>query len=397
MRIGMMTDNYKTHVSGVTNYISVIKHCLEHAGHEVYIFTFGKFGEVEDEDNIIYTPGLPITDFYINIHYNQRAEQLLSSMDIVHVHHPFISGTLAQRYCTPRNIPIVFTNHTRYDLFTQAYIPFLPKTIEGAILKAYLSRFYRACDLVIIPSESMHQVLVKQFGLDSPVILIPNGVDLTAFCGDSKPVARQIFGYANDDVVSVFVGRLAPEKNLSFLLQSFHDVAMTNLHVRLLLVGDGPERKKLETQAKRLDLGSKVIFTGIVPYSEVPRYLAASDLFITPSITESFGLSTVEAMATGLPVLGINSPGTVDLIEDGITGLISADDLAIFTAKFMLLSTHPDLRREMGKKAIQASKNYDIQTTTRILIQHYQTLVDAASRGNHGPRADITRLQDRPQ
>ncbi len=86
-------------------------------------------------------------------------------MDITHVHHPFVSGSLAMRYCVPRNIPIVFTNHTRYDLLTQAYIPILPETIGDAALKAYLSPFYRACDLVIVPSPSMRQVLEDAFWL----------------------------------------------------------------------------------------------------------------------------------------------------------------------------------------------------------------------------------------
>jgi glycosyltransferase involved in cell wall biosynthesis len=397
MRIGMMSDNYTTHISGVTNYISLSKRFLENEGHEVYVFTFDKVGGVAEEDNVIYTPGIPITDFYLNFFYNQPAKLLLSSMDIVHVHHPFISGILARRYCKPLNIPIVFTNHTRYDLYTQTYLPILTKSIGDGSLKAYLSQFYRACDLVIIPSNSMHQVLVENFGLDSPVVVIPNGVDLEPFYKDNEPVDREIFGYSKDNVISIFVGRLAPEKNLLFLLRVFQKVAMSDPHVRLLLVGDGPERKNLETQVKRMGIGSKVFFTGMIPYNDVPHYLAASDLFITPSGSEVFPLSTIEAIGAGLPVLGINALGTRDMIEDGITGLLSPEDLDLFAAKLTLLSTDHKLRQELGKQALQASKKYDIRITTNMLIQHYERLVEAARNRYKSTRFKPSRFLDKSQ
>ena len=399
MRIGMMADIYKTQVSGVTNSIALIKRWLEKEGHEVYIFTFGDDEVIDDEKNIIRTTGVPVVDtgIYLNLRYNKHARRLLYSMDITHVHHPFVSGSLAMRYCVPRNIPVVFTNHTRYDLLTQAYLPIVPETIGDAALKAYLSPFYRACDLVIVPSPSMRQVLVEHFGLDSPVVVIPNGLDLTPYRAEIQPINRASFGYSSDDVISTYVGRLSPEKNLSLLIRAFYGVAMTYDHVRLLVVGDGPDRENLEAQVKYMNIGNKVYFTGMVDYKDIPAYLAASDIFVTPSSAETFGLSTVEAMAAGLPALGIDAPGTGDIIEDGITGLIATDDLAVFTAKLVLLSTNHELRQAMGKKAVQASKKYDIQTTTGILLQYYEQLVDNAKRRHKGVHYKFTRFLDRFQ
>jgi 1,2-diacylglycerol 3-alpha-glucosyltransferase len=316
-------------------------------------------------------------------------------MDITHVHHPFVSGNLAMRYCIPRNIPIVFTNHTRYDLFTQAYLPFLPDTIGEAALKAYLSPFYRACDLVIVPSPSMRKVLDEQLGLDLPIEVIPNGLDLTSYRTDRKPVDRAQFGFSPEHIVCIYVGRLSPEKNLNMLLRAFYGVAMTYDHVRLLIVGDGPERDNLESQVKFMNIEAKVHFTGIVEYKDIPAFLATSDIFVTPSSAETFGLSTVEAMATGLPALGIDAPGTTDIIEDYITGLVTSDDLAVFTAKLVLLSTNHELRRALGKQAAQASKKYDIQTTTGILLQHYQELVERARHRHKSSRYKLARLFDR--
>src|SRR5512145_2167764 len=113
MRIGMMTEVYKPRVSGITNYISLNKKSLEDLGHEVFVFTFGDEDYHDEETNIIRSPGIPLiqTGYYISTHYKREARHLLRTMDIVHVHHPFMSGNLALRYCRPTGIPILFTNH----------------------------------------------------------------------------------------------------------------------------------------------------------------------------------------------------------------------------------------------------------------------------------------------
>jgi 1,2-diacylglycerol 3-alpha-glucosyltransferase len=243
----------------------------------------------------------------------------------------------------------------------------------------------------------MRQVLEEHFGLDSPIEVIPNGLDLTPFHDDVQPIDRSVFGFSSDHVISTYVGRLSPEKNLSLLLRAFYGAAMTYDYVRLLIVGDGPERENLEAQVKHMGIGAKVYFAGMVEYKDIASFLASSDIFVNPSGAETFGLSTVEGMAAGLPVLGIDAPGTGDIIEDGITGLITSDDLAVFTAKLVRLSIDHELRKKMGKQAVKASKKYDIKTTTDILIQHYQPLVDAAKQRKKGARYKLTRFLDRFQ
>jgi 1,2-diacylglycerol 3-alpha-glucosyltransferase len=397
VRIGMMADLYMTQVSGVTNSLTLTKRWLEKMGHDVYLFTFGDDEVIDNEKNIIRTTGLPVVDtgFYLNLRYNRLARQLLYTMDIAHVHHPFVSGSLAMRYCSPRNIPIVFTNHSRYDLITQAYIPFLPESISDAALKAYLTPFYKACDLIIVPSASMIKVLKEHFNLVTPVEVIPNGLDLTPYRSISQPIDRSVFGFTNNQVISTYIGRLSPEKNLSLLIRAFYGMSMTYDHVRLLIVGDGPDRENLENQIKHMDIADKVFFTGMVDYENIPAYLAASDIFVTPSSSETFGLSTVEAMAAGLPVLGMDAPGSRDIIEDGVTGLITSDDISVFTAKLILLSTDHEIRKRMRKQAFEFSKKYDIQTTSESLFQHYQRLVEVSKTRRKGPIFKVNRLLDK--
>jgi 1,2-diacylglycerol 3-alpha-glucosyltransferase len=395
MRIGMMADAYKPKVSGVTSYIDLSKRWLEKAGHEVYVFTFGEKDYQDDEANIIRSPGLPLVDtgFYLSLRYNRPARHLLYTMDLLHVHHPFISGSLALTYAIPRNIPIVFTNHSRYDLMTNAYLPILPDSFGETAMRAYLPPFCQACDLVIAPSASMRTIL-QEFGVDAPIEVVPNGVELDAILSCSSNINRQLFGFSAEDIVLAYVGRLAPEKNLPFLLRAFKGVASAYDNARLLLVGDGPEKDNLEDSAINMGIAHKVHFTGMVPHLEVPCYMTTADAFVISSTSETFGISVVEAMAAGLPVLGIDSPGIRDIIEDGKTGFLSSDDLASFTAKMARLVSEHELRRQMSDAAITAAKTYDIRTTTQSIIQQYQKLVAGSRSRKNGLRFRINRFLD---
>jgi 1,2-diacylglycerol 3-alpha-glucosyltransferase len=378
----MLADLYKPHISGVTNYISLSKQYLEKRGHEVFVFTFGSDSYVDDEPNIIRSPGVPVsaTGMHFNLNYSKHAVHLLRTTDVVHVHHPFISGTQAVRYCRPYNIPIIFTSHTRYDLYAQVYLPAVADLIGETAIQAFLPAFCRLCDRIIAPSRGMQDVLTR-LGVDSPIYVVPNGVDLKPFRQLVQTMDRSEFGFSQDDIVLVFVGRLGIEKNLAFLLRAFLGVAQSFSNVKLLLVGTGPEKDNLQYQARLADpAGSLVHFTGFVPYEKLPGYLAISDAFVTASVTEVHPLSVIEAMAAGLPVLGISSPGVGDTIQDGVTGLLAPDnDIATFTAKMVRLVEHHDERQKMGRQASIEADQFDIENTTDLMIQNYQEVVDHAA------------------
>ena len=395
MRIGMMVDLYKPHISGITNHIALTKRFLESTGHEVFVFTFGEEEYQDDEPNVIRSRGLPLIDtgYYFSFRYSLAAQRLLRTMDIAHVHHPFLSGRLAIRYCMPRGIPIVFTNHTRYDLYTQVYLPMIPDVIGDAFLQAYLPSFCRSIDLVIAPSAGMREVL-QRFGVDVPIEVVPNGVELTPFQSRVEPVERSVLGFNPDDVVLIYTGRLGPEKNLPILLRAFAGTAKTYDHVALLIVGDGPERDNLEDRVQYMGISSRVCFTGMVPYEELPRYLAMADAFVTASVTEVHPLSVIEAMTAGLPVLGIYSPGISDIIEDGITGMISQDDIAAFTAKMVRLVTDHDGRQQMGENARQAAEKYGLERTTQVLLNQYLHLIARSAGRRRGLRTWIAQKID---
>lgn len=387
MRIGMLADVYKPHISGITNYIELNKRYLEKAGHDVFVFTFGDQDYPDDEPNIIRSPGLPLVDtgYYLSFRYNRKAKALLQSMDIAHVHHPFLSGRLALRYCRPLNIPVVFTNHTRYDLYAQAYLPGLPPEVSQTLLENYMPDFCAAVDMVVSPSAGMRHVL-RTFKVEVPITIIPNGVELQRFFNKSNPARRSELGLKPRDVLLVYSGRLAPEKNLAFLLQAFSGVAQAVPNTHLLLIGDGPEREKLEQQITESGLDDRVHFTGQVSYDHLPGYLSMCDIFVTASVSEVHPLSVIEAMASGLPVMGIQSVGVGDSVCDGETGFLASPDLPAFTAKLTRLCLDAALRQKMGREARKESEHYAIERTSAVMIAHYERLSLEGKARKHGLR-----------
>lgn len=373
----MMTDAYKPYVSGVTSYIDLSKQALEELGHDVYVFTFGELDQPEEDPRVIRSPGLPLanTGFYVSLRYRTVAKKLLQSMDVVHVHHPFLSGRLALIYCTRKNIPVVFTNHTRYDLYAQARLPFMSTEVSQSLLQAYMPDFCSAVDLVISPSRGMERVL-RQYGVESHIEVVPNGANLKPF-QKAKPLPRSEFGYSKEDVLLAYMGRVAPEKNLEFLLQAFAGVARTIPNAYLLILGGGQKEyeEKLKSMPSELGIEDRVRFTGMIPYDQLPSYLAMCDVFVTASVTEVHPYSVIEAMATGLPIMGIDSPGVGDSVEDGVSGLISTEDIASFTAKLTYLCLNKSLQKKMGAAALTASEEFSVERTTKIMLGHYSRLM----------------------
>ncbi len=380
MRIGMMVDSYKPYVSGVTNYVDINKRRLELAGHDVFVFTFGNAEDQDDEPRVIRSRGVALADtgFYLSMRYSRKAKLLLQTMDIVHVHHPFLSGRLALRYCRLLHIPIVYTNHTRYDLYAHAYLPMMPEEISQGLLQAYMPSFCNAVQLVVAPSAGMEKIL-RQFNVDSKIEVVPNGVDLKNFY-EAKPLSRAEFGYKENDILLVYAGRIALEKNIPFLLKSFAGIAQALPNARLLLIGSGvqPYEEEIRVLIGELELAQRVRMTGKIAYDKLPAYLAMCNIFVTASVTEVHPLSVIEAMGAGLPAMGIHSVGVGDIVIDGVTGLLATHNLPAFTAKLTRLCLDANLRDSMGKAARKASSAYAIERTAEMMLNHYVKLVNEA-------------------
>ena len=372
----MLADMYKPYFSGVTRMISLLKNRLESLGQEVFLFTFGASHYRDKEPNIIRSPGLTFgrNGLSLGIDLTREARAMLMSMDIVHVHHPIFSGRLALRYCRPRGIPIVFSNHTRYDLYARLYARPLPPWLIDRLCSDYLRRLYRSCNLVIVPSPAAMQ-LVERLSPTCHRQMIPNGIELNPFLEVRDPIRREELGFGTEDVVLVYIGRLAREKNIQFLIEAFAYASRQAKKVKLLIIGTGPLRKSLQRHLFRLGICDRVHFAGFLPYSQLPRYLACADAFVTASMTEVHALTVIEAMACGLPVLGITSSGVGDAVTNGVTGLLSPHNLRLFGEMMLRLSEEDEQRRLLGEQARQSSKAFSIESTAAAVLDCYQRLL----------------------
>ncbi|MDX1664978.1 MAG: glycosyltransferase [Candidatus Promineifilaceae bacterium] len=368
----MVTACYKPVVNGVTRMIDLYREALTAAGHEVTIFTLGAPNRkgAPEEAGVIHSPGVPLGDsgYYFTLGYSHAAQQALAEMEILHCHHLFMSVEMAHRY---GNCPIVYTNHTRYDLYTGAYTP-LPQPAADAIMRQIWPGFTDYCDVVITPSQRVREVM-RNFGVRRPITVIPNGIEVEQFQNPSAPCGKRDLGLPDDAPLLIYVGRLAEEKNLHHLLSQFALAQELRSDLRLLIVGSGPQEATLREQARVLQIEAAIQFAGAVAPEEVPNLLAAGDVFVTASVSEVHPLSIVEAMAARLPVVAVRSPGIEETVDHGKSGLLVSRPEGLAAAMVALLA-QPERRAAMGAWAREASARYDIGETAARTVHLYEEL-----------------------
>jgi 1,2-diacylglycerol 3-alpha-glucosyltransferase len=346
-------------------------------GHEVFVFVPGNDTYQDDEPNVFRAPALPLsgTGYHLQFGFPLHIQQEIETMDVLHVHHPFLVGQYAVNVGKQHHIPIVFTNHSRYHLLTAHYVPLASEDFSWALMAAYLPHFARQCDLTVVPSPGIKDHL-HALGVSDPIVVVPNGIDLAQFRNPTAPRSRHDLGLPDDAVIAITVGRLGPEKNLPFLLQAYARIADQVPDLHLIVVGRGPERETLLEMAGSLGLSPRVHLIGEVLYDDVPNWLALADFFALPSVSESHPLVILEALAAGLPVIGIPGPGVEDALVDGLNGLSSPEDVDAFGARIYRLASEPELRAQLADGAWETSERNDIRRTSSALLAHYERLVE---------------------
>jgi glycosyltransferase involved in cell wall biosynthesis len=372
MKIGMVTVVYKPVVNGVTNMVSLYKRQLEELGHEVSVFTLGDPDPDGDEPGVIRSKAIPLRDYgyHFGVGYTSKAQDRLRDMDVLHCHHLVAAVDLAHRYA---RCPIVFTNHTRLDLYTGTYLPLLPQQAADALMRQIWPEYTDMAEVVIAPSESVGKVLAE-FGVRCPIEVIPNGVDLQPFMKPSQPRSKGDLGIPDTAVMMIYVGRLSEEKNIVTLFKQFSIAASILPDLHLCLVGQGPAEEDLKELARGMGCSERIHFMGAVTYPEIPNFLAAADLFVTASITEVHPLTVIEAMASGLPIAATCSPGVIDSVDNGVTGFLAEGPEQGLAAAMVGLAVSPELRQRMGSAARNASQSYDIHRTVVNTVELYERL-----------------------
>ena len=380
MHIAFFTNYYHPVVNGVVRSVASFRENLMKQGHNVFIFAQSDSSYKDDEPFIFRYPSLPLPlgDISTAIPVSPFVDQLLPTLklDVIHTHHPILLGQTAARKASELDLPLVFTFHTQYWEYTH-YIPFPQETIQEFLKNAvhrWLREFMQKCQHIIIPSESLKDILFRDYGLHERYSVIPTGTDLEPFLNADGKSLRSKNGW-QDETVLISVGRLAPEKNWDTLVRAFAKVHEKHPETRLVLIGDGTARSSLEELAAELGVSERVTFTGAVPFQEIPRYLKAADVFAFASITETQGLVTIEAMAAGLPVVAVNGPGTRDIVEPGKQGfLVENDPDALAKGINKLLSDRQRIKR-MSNSALKKAKTFDVNQLGKQLLGVYEKAI----------------------
>jgi len=295
---------------------------------------------------------------------------------IIHVASPEMLGHSAVALARRWNIPAVASVHTRFETYFRYYgLAFLEPLIE-----ALLRRFYRRCDAIFAPSESMAQLLRDQ-RMSFDVGIWSRGVERDIFDPARRDHEwRRALGIGDEEIAIGFVGRLVMEKGLDVFSDTIDQLARRGVRHRVLVVGDGPARDWFE---RRLP---DAIFVGFQKGPDLGRAIASMDMLFNPSVTETFGNVTLEAMAAGLPVVAARATGSQSLVEEGVTGqLIRPGAVAAFADALQRYCESDDTRAAAGIAGRAASARYGWDEVNQVLVDAYLRIMRQRAGGGRPP------------
>lgn len=354
MKILITSDCYLPMVNGVVTSIQQLSDNLRAMGHEVKILTLAIGMKNSVEGDVTSLASMNVNFIYPDARlripkYNDEIKRIIEwKPDLIHSQSEFSSYFIAKRLAKRLQIPMIHTYHTVYEDYTHY---FSPSKKMGKKFVASASRWVcKKTKAVIAPTEKVRKMLERYgIGPDGKLVpVIPTGIDPAPFNDRSKrDEIRERFGISPDTCLLVAVGRLGKEKNYEEVLRylkQFDDPC-----VRLLLVGDGPDRSRLEKLAAELELGDRAVFAGMIPHKEVAPYYTAADLFVCASSSETQGLTYLEAEAAGLPVLCRRDDCLAGVIINGENGwqYDTYEEFADYLTKML----DPELRAKMGESA----------------------------------------------
>ena len=333
MRIEIFTETYTPYISGLVTSEVMLKHALEKLGHEVYVVTANlenfKYS-YDEKERVLKIPGIPtgIYDSRLTGIYPIKAIKKIKSwnLDVIHSQTEFAIGTFARIFGKQYGIPVVHTYHTMYE----DYVHYITKgyfTKPGIKLVEYLTKFY--CDKtvteLIVPTKKAYDLFKEKYKVDRNIHIIPTGIEISRFYKENSKIQdiinlKRKLNINDTDFVILFVGRLAEEKDVEFLLESHEEIIKKHNNAKLLIVGDGPDINKYKELSIKYKIDNNTIFTGKVPWDDMPKYYQIADVFATASRSETQGLTVVEAMAAEIPVVCVDDDSFKIVVIDDLNG-----------------------------------------------------------------------------
>ena len=381
MRVGIFTESYPPLINGVSTSVQTLTAQLESAGHDVFVFT-SRYPHYQDERGGVYrypsVNALVEPDYVVPVPFSPRIARAIGSLnlDIVHSQSPFFLGLVARRTARALNLPHVATNHTLYTEYAH-YLPLPTVGVTRHLLVRWMHRFYNSCDHVLAPSELTRRVLLDHYGVETPVSVVPTAIPAPPYVLARPAGTRQEFGLPPDARILLYVGRLAPEKNLDLLLRAFAVITGRTSDTYLILAGSGKSRRALEARARALGIHRRTRFVGFLSRTKLDPLDQASDLFLFPSKTETQGLAVGEALAAGLPCVVVNSGGAPEAIRDGIDGVLVEDRPEAMAGRTLELLADPLAYRRMAEEAKRGAASRVPEAVGTRIIRLYEELIAA--------------------
>ncbi|MDD3885069.1 MAG: glycosyltransferase [Gallionella sp.] len=376
MRVLMVSDVYFPRINGVSSAISTYRRTLLAEGIEVRLIAPDYGPKTADEDWIVRVPGRPVPrDPEDRI---MRWKPLLAAIerearhaDLIHVQTPFLAHYAAVKVAKKVGLPLVSTYHTLFEEYFQHYLPFLPASWLKLLARRISQKQCNQMDKIIVPSRAIHRRL-SEYGVSRQLEILPTGIPLSQFNSGHGERFREEYGIHPERPIALFVGRVAHEKNIGFLIESLAHARKHIPDILLLVTGEGPARTHLQRDVEKHNLGENVKFLGYLDRThELPHCYAAANAFVFASRTETQGLVLLEAMAMGLPVIALSSMGTTDILEAERGAITPLDDPLDFSRALIRLFSDPDLQRKLSDEAKAHAREWDETKIAKRLAQAY--------------------------
>lgn len=381
MNILFLSDVYFPRINGVSTSIHTLRQQLAAQGHHVHLLAPDYYSPSEDESWITRVPS-----HYLMFDPEDRlmrygkalamsADLRHEDYDILHVHTPFAAHYLGLRLSRRLGIPCVETYHTFFEDYMHHYLPILPKPLLRMLARRLSRSQCNAMDAVIAPSQPMLDAL-RSYGVKSHAEVIPTGLQEHSFVPGDGPGFRRRYGIAPDRPVMLFVGRVAHEKNIGFLLRMALQVKHSRPDILLVLAGEGPALEQLRKEAQALGLQDNTLFLGYLDRkTELNDCYRMADVFVFSSLTETQGLVLLEAMAQGVPVVAVAEMGTKSILFEGKGALIAPQDEKGFAERVLGLLANPEHGRALGEKAHGYALHWSASYMAERMMKFYRQVI----------------------
>lgn len=391
MKIGIFTDAYEPHISGVTTSIKMLKTALEKMHHEVFIVTANLDNNkfiYDDKNRIIYLPGIKtgIYETKLTGIYSKKAMKIIKNwhLDVIHSQTEFGIGYFSRIVAKKLNLPIVHTYHTLYEDYvhyvTHGHFNNIAKKLAIKITKYYCEK---KCDELIVPTDKIKDLFINKYNISQPINVIPTGIDIDKFKltpNIKKEIVsiKKKYKIKDTDFIIGSVGRIAPEKSFDKLLYNIKEMIKVNTNIKVMLVGGGPDLDNLKELTKKLHLENYVIFTDKVNYDLVPAYFNVFNVIVSFSKTETQGLTIIEGLAASKPTICIEDDSFKAMIEPNYNGYLFKNDNEFKDYIFKLMNDKK-LYKDMSTNARNSTYKYSKEVFASEVLKVYHKAIEKKS------------------